>query len=441
MDERLTYDLGTSKEMSRDEPRAAPEGSELARRNALFPAFVWLGSELAHVPEAKLLAARSLVELWGEDPRGEAVAKALGSDVVSVRGRARSVDVERRLRRRSGEAPAGKPLEERRRYVAVKILVRWLVRLMARRPRLPDGSVLDVRSSGILALVPGAQGGVEATQGVEAHPRASIRRVRAFDETQQKRVVAALDAMERGELGPSASTKPLPARVCAATRRNLRRASDARALYDEERFLLRAQKLERQSVGGRLYNPGSVRKRLPLAEGRKAREIYTQRTKALAFLRGLPLVIRARLLDAATKGGVRGRFGEEALRLYAFYAYLLFQAETPRPVIRRDGYDRAVEGLSREALAVAFVWNPRTEQSFHANTLSAMAAQLEEAGLLVREAPNRQRDVYRGVTGWALYIYRLRNAEQLCALLAALGEAWMPKGASAQVAIAGDAAS
>ncbi len=40
----------------------------------------------------------------------------------------------------------------------------------------------------------------------------------------------------------------------------------------------------------------------------------------------------------------------------------------------------------------------------------------------MRESPNSKDDVYTGVTGWALYVYRLRNAEQLGELVKALGE-------------------
>ena len=116
----------------------------------------------------------------------------------------------------------------------------------------------------------------------------------------------------------------------------------------------------------------------------------------------------------------------ESRLLIAFYAYLLWQAEAPRPAMRRDGFDRAVEGLPREALAVAFVWNEFTQSPYHANTISRLARELEEAGLLVRETPNGDGEAYTGVTGWALYVYRLRNADQLAELLRALVESASP---------------
>jgi hypothetical protein len=176
-----------------------------------------------------------------------------------------------------------------------------------------------------------------------------------------------------------------------------------------------------------LHNPAGV-KALPLHEGRKARRVAWEREETLRFLAGLPHTIRVRLFDVATRGGARGRFSEEARLMYAFYAFILWQSEAPRPTMRREGFDRAVEGLSREALAVSFVWNAFTSAPYHANTISMLARSLEEAGLLVRESPNSRSDVYTGVTGWALYVYRLRNAEQLAELLLALEALYAPTG-------------
>jgi hypothetical protein len=441
MNEKLTQGPEAAKEMSRHTGAAAQQSGELARRIAQFPMFAWLGERLLEVQPWQLYTAKTLVDVHGDDPHGEAVARALGVDAAAAAEAVRAGDVRRRMRRKTGEPPPGKPLEERRRHVAVRILVRWLARLCSRRPRRADGTKLGVRAAALLATVTGPSREVEYAEDLEAHPRAHGRRMRLVESGRRAQVVSELDAMKRGELGPSASTRTLPARVCGATRRNHRRVAEARESFEADRFAARAQRLERQSVQGRMHNPQGIRKHLPLAEGRKARAIYHDRFKALSFLMGLPLVLRVRLFEAATQGGRRGRFGEEALRLYAFFAYLQFQAETPRPVVRREGFDRAVEGLSREALAVAFAWNPRSEQPFHANTISAMAAMLEEAGLVGRETPNSVKDAYKGVTGWALYIYRLRTAEQLNELLAALGEDWGARGAEDQVVIEGDASS
>ncbi len=199
---------------------------------------------------------------------------------------------------------------------------------------------------------------------MELHPRAKPRMVRKLPEARQARVNAELAALERGEFGPGESKTPLPDAVSSATRRNHRRAGEARAQYEEQRVYERQQRLERLAAkaGGRLKNPAGV-KPLPLLEGRKARSVAWDRERRREVLDGTPAAIRTRLFDAATLGGERGRFSEQARKLYAFYAFILWQSETPRPTMRHDGFDRAVEGLCREALAVSFVWNSYTRLS------------------------------------------------------------------------------
>lgn len=419
---KLTRQAICAKENARAQTAGASADRELASKLAEFPEFAWLGEQLVGVPRFRLQAAVALVQLHGDDPRSPEVSRALGISEHDAREQARVADVQRRAKRAVGDAPPGKALEERTKYVAVKILVAFFVRLKEPTPLLADGTKVNATGAALLA-----RAGMVPLPGqanlIEQHPRAMPRQVRKLEGSRKARVEAELAALELGKFGPGESNTPLPDGVSCATRRNRRRAAEARAQYEEQRVYERQQRLERLAAraGGRLRNPAGV-KPLPLQEGRKARRVAWERDAALRFLMGLPHGIRVRLFDAATKGGERGRFSEEARTVYAFYAFLLWTSEAPRPVMRRAGFDRAVEGLPREALAVSFVWNSFTSAPYHANTISALAKSLEEAGLLLRESPNGQDDVYTGVTGWALYVYRVRNAEQLGELLKALGE-------------------
>jgi hypothetical protein len=340
----------------------------------------------------------------------------------SQRPRRPAADVERRMRRRKGYAPPGKSLEARRQHVAVRIFCDFFARLVAPPVVLPDGTRLSAEAATLLsrAGLVEAQG---ARETLERHPRARPVALDVPDAVTGERLARDLEAVSRGEYrAPDETTKPLPESCSAATLRNRRRMDEAWALYEEEKLYARQQDLERarKAGGSRVRNPAGV-KRLPLAEGRKARAVAWDRREAEKFLKSVPFVLRARLYAAATNGGRRGHFSPSAMLVYAAYAFFLWQSETPRPAMRRDGYDRAVEGLSREALAVAFVWNPETRQPYHANTMSALVAVLEGAGLVVRESPNSDDDAYTGVTGWALNVYRLRNGEQLAVLLLARG--------------------
>lgn len=429
MPENLTRRPYCAKEKAFASTTSAGEARELAAKLAEFPEFAWLGEELAAIPRFRLLAAQSEVQLHGEEPCGSHVARTLGISEQDARERVLVADVQRRARRAVGDGPPGKPLAERKKYVAVKKLLEFFARLVAPSPRLPDGTKVSPAAAELLARV-GVADAAGARDGLEAHPRAKPRPVRKLDSARRERVEAELGALERGEFGPAESTKALPDHLSEATRRNRRRAADARAQYEEQLRYERQQRQERVAgqAGGRFNNPVGV-KRLPLHEGRKARKVAWDRHESLRFLLGLPHSIRVQLFEAATRGGLRGRFSEQARLLYAFFAFLWWQAEAPRPTMRRAGFDRAVEGLCREALAVAFVPNSWTSAPYHANTISALAAALEEVGLLAREAPNGQKDVYTGTTGWALYVYRLRNAEQLGELLKALEELTAPTAA------------
>ena len=411
---------------------SAADARDIAEEVEKYFELAWLGERLATIERFRLESASALIRLHGEDPRGERVRSVLGLSEQAAREQARLADVLRRVRRTGGEAPPGKSLEERKKYVAVQIALAFIARLGAR---------VRTSKSGLGA---GEASEVESYHdGLESHPRASERKVRVLDGSRRQCIEAELSALERREFGPGESEKNLPDDVSGATRRNRRRAAQARAQFEEQRQSERLQRLQREAdrVGGRLHNPAGI-KPLPLHEGRKARKVAFDREEALRFLRTQPHEIRVRLFEAATRGGSRGRFSHEALLVYAFYAYILWQAEAPRPVMRRHGFDRAVEGLCREALAVAFVWNAYHQAPYHANTISALARSLEEVGLLGREAPNSEKDAYTGTTGWALYVYRLRNAEQLADLLKRLGEQAVPEDVPAKgLRLAGDAAS
>lgn len=433
MVQKLTQQIVDAKQIGSAAPLGMAAADLLAKRQAEFPEFAWLGEMLTAVKPYALRAARLLVELHGEDPRGPQVASALGITEQDVRERLRFADVERRVKRSGGQAPPGKSLEERWQHVFVKrALLPFLVRMSKPTPRLPNGTKIGSTAAALLARA----GVLEAETGgdsLEPHPRAKPLKVRKLEPARRQQIDAELMAMSRGEWGRGESTRPLPDRdrMCGASRRNHRRAAEARELYDAQaRIYTRKQKLERlaEKVGGRFRNPDGV-KPLPLLEGRKAREVARHREKAAAFLHGLPHEIRVRLHDAATRGGERGRFSREALRVYAFYAYLLWQSCDARPSMQRSGYARAVEGLSREALAVAFVWNEYFEAPFCANTISSLARTLADAGLIGREQPNTQLDVYTGTTGWALYVYRIRSGLQLADLARSLGEEVAPAAA------------
>jgi hypothetical protein len=434
MQGKLTQAPDRAKEIASARPLGPAEERELARIRGEFPELAWAGEALLCVPRPSLLAASNMV-YFGEAPQSEAVARTLGISVQDAQVRALAQDVKRRARRPAGTIPVGKPLDERRRHVAVRILLEFAVRLFGQRPRFGNGDALDVAAAAVLAQA----GLVEAPghEGIELHPRARKRQVRLLEPAQQQRVEAELSALERREFGPGESVTPLPDQVCGATRRNHRRVAEARAQYQLEKHYARQQKLERLAGSARFNNPAGI-KPLPLHAGRKARDVAWDRDSALKFLGSIPPALRVRLFVAATRGGTRGRMSREARLVYAFYAYLMFQAEAPRPAMRSDGFDRAVEGLSREALAVAFAWNEVTQEPYHANTVSKLAGELEEAGLLVRETPNSKDDVYTGVTGWALYVYRFRNAMQLTELLRVL-EAAMPTPLGVRIAPAGAA--
>jgi hypothetical protein len=358
----------------------------------------------------------------GFDPRGPEVLQALGLDEASERERAELEDIRRRSRHKRGEIPQGKPLDARRQHVALKALCGLFARLQQPTPRLRDGSRVDAKAAAMLA-----EAGVldVPTPELERHPRAKARRIAKPTPDELRRTGTELGEVKRGEWrSPEDSETPLPAPAGSpATRRNHRRAKEARQQYDaEERRYQHQQKLERkaQAVGNQVTNPAGI-KPLPIHEGRKVRRIARDPRAAVEWLRTLPLEMQHMVFFAATNHGKRGRFCETALLRMAFFAFVLMVSEQARPSMRRAGFDRAVEGYCREALAAAFVWNMSTRAPYHANTITALVKDLELVGLVVRESPNHDQDAYKGVTGWALTVYRLPTAEQLVALLVSLG--------------------
>ena len=436
MDEKLTRQAIAAKENAFVSASGAGGQCDLASKLAKFAEFAWLGDAIPAIPVHLLETARLVVELHGDDPRGPGVARLLGIDEEAVREQALVADVRRRAKRAAGDLPAGKPLAERKAYIAVKKLVECVARCTAPAPRLADGTRLNASAAALLARTGELDlGGYDG--GIEAHPRAKPRAVRKMGADRKARIEAELGDLASGKFGGAESTVPLPIGISSATRRNHRRAAEAREQAEEQRTYERQQRQERLAgkAGARFNNPAG-RKPLPLHEGRKARGIAWDRREALRFLLAQPHDIRVRLYDAATAEGARGRLCERARLVYAFYAFLQWASAAARPTMRRDGFDRVLEGLPREALAAAFVQNSVTLKPYHANTISALAAALVDAGLIVRETPNKQDDVYTGVTGWALYVYRLRNALQLNELLKALGEEGVPAGGADPLAAA-----
>lgn len=424
-----------------DNTRAASNAQERAHLAREFVEFSWLGESFKHVSALQLTMARSLV-LQGFEPQGPEVLRIFKLDAEQLAREAEERDIQRRARRTPGQVPEGKPLEARRAHVAVRILCSFVGRLHEPRLRLSNGEPLSSKAGALLAQA----GLVDLGErdDVEAHPRAKKKKLRRVDSDVAKRVGGELVALERGErAAPDESTTPLPDDISGATRRNRRRAEDARAQLKEQQVYERQQKLERKAAaaGNQMRNPAGVVP-LPLHEGRKARPIATDAEQALRFLLSLPRELRWALFLAGTDDGKRGRFCVEALRLYAFYAFLMWQSQAPRPCMRRAGFDRATEGLCREALAVSFVWNSRSRAPFHANSISAWVQALEEVGLVRRESPNADKNAYTGVTGWALNVYRMRNAEQLTELLEAFGIPSVPEGFDALLgqALSADAA-
>jgi hypothetical protein len=330
----------------------------------------------------------------GMDPLGPEVATALGLDEQSQAARVELESLRRRAKRHKGTPKPGTSLEQRKEHVAGRILIAWFGCLL-RRAVTPWVAELELISD---------------ARDLEAHPNGLPQRLEVRATAQ---LVERVDELETGELkGPVFSDKPLG--TSQASHRNRKRLASAHAARLAALGRLAAQ------VGHRVTNPGGVVP-LPLAEGRRARRLVLERGAVLMFLRELPPVVRTALVVAVTRGTGQGLFAQASLHRIAFFAFLWWQAVGARPSMRRDGYDRAIEGLPRESLAVSFAWHSRTERPFHANTLSLWVAELERAGLLMREHPNQQRDVYRGPSGWALCIYRMRTERVLHELYRAAG--------------------
>lgn len=304
-----------------------------------------------------------------------------------------------RVRRERGQAPSGVPIEERRKRVFVRGLCRFLARLNGPRDGAPAPQKSRVSAERV-PLHPGAS---------ERHPRAAQACLVKLHGAQDAQLVAELE--QQLVQGPDQDRRrPLPDDLAGSpsTQRRMRRRQQARRAL--------ARQLGRSSAE-RQQDPGPM-KPLPLHEGRMVARMLRDPREALRFFRTLPPQVRHQLTKAAryrTSERLRAPYADTVLHIAAWYAFLLHCSASPRH--RRAGFDRAVEGLCREALAAAFPANPDTAAPFDANSLSNWTRALEQFGLVLREQPNRGQDVYRGPTGWALNVYRMPNGVQLSALL------------------------
>lgn len=365
-----------------------------ATREALLRAH---GLTRDDVPAAFLDVAALRVTAGGLAPDDPELAALLAPFQQTKRSQAAG-----RARRGRGAVPPDTTYEQRRQHQGLRALLGFARALSGPRTGAPRPRP---------ARGPDAAQAIYLNPGdVERHPRARPLELAALDEPS---AVADLERDLNAGEAPDQQRAPLPDALgrSPATRRRMRRKQEARRAQ--------AQQLGRPS-STRAQDPAEP-KPLPLHEGRKVAPMLRDPRAKLKFMRTLPRVLRHQLHKASRyrpASKPRESYADCTMHIVSFYAFLLYAQDAPRR--QRAGYSRAVEGLCREALAAAFPNNPNTGASFDANSLSAWLKQLEQFGLVMREQPNSQHDVYRGPTGWALNVYRMPSADDLAALLRAL---------------------